>query len=291
MNENSLTPCIRFYRILPAGNLSLISSADGIDVLTRELPPGFYTTFRTFEQGTRVLGLSAHLDRLYRPAESCGIDLVVGRKGLRKQLFDLLQLQSGDARVRLVLTYDGALYVMFAPLLILPETVYNKGVKTITVNVQREKPRIKSTNFISSSQEARNYLQNSDVFEALLSKNDVILEGMTSNFFYIHDGLLWTARNNVLLGVTRRTILRVARKIGIGVMYQPLELEQISGVSEAFISSSSRGIVPVVQVNSAVIGTGNPGSLTKKLSTAYENYIVNFAELILPLGVENIGSC
>jgi len=103
---------------------------------------------------------------------------------------------------------------------------------------------------------------------------------MTSNFFYTKDGKLGTARKNILLGVTRRTVLRVARRISLDILYRPLRREQIPTLSEAFITSSSRGIVPVVRIDEVPVGEGIPGLFTKNLMNGYADYVKQHAEKI-----------
>ena len=149
-----------------------------------------------------------------------------------------------------------------------------------TTTVQRHDPRTKSTAFIGQSDEERKKIAKVGIFEALLVKNDRILEGMTSNFFHIRDSTLYTAQRDILLGVTRRTLIRAARGRGVEVRYIPLKLDQLPAVEEAFITSSSRGVVPVVQIDDVTVGRGRVGELTKELSAAYEAYIRRKAERI-----------
>jgi branched-subunit amino acid aminotransferase/4-amino-4-deoxychorismate lyase len=111
-------------------------------------------------------------------------------------------------------------------------------------------------------------------------KNGRILEGMTSNFFYVKENALFTAGRDVLPGVTRRTVIRVARGRGVEVRFAPLKLDQLRAVSEAFITSSSRGIVPVVQIDEVTVGEGRVGAVTQMLSSAYDEYVSKHAEKI-----------
>ncbi len=251
-----------------------------LDALTRQLPPGYYSTFRTFDGSKRVLGLRAHLRRLYHPAAMQKIIPSVPVMILRQHLADLLQDYPEDARVRLVMTEMGQIYVMLTALTLLPAEIYANGVKVMTADVQRQTPRLKSTSFISTSEGTRTQIANSEIFEALLVRNDFILEGMTSNFFYIKDGDLGTARRDILLGVTRRTVLRVARGSGFSIVYRPLKREQAAALNEAFLTSSSRGIVPIVQIDDVLVGEGSPGPNTKKLMEAYQTYVMHHTESI-----------
>ena len=251
-----------------------------LDVITRQLPSGYYSTFRTFDEGKRVLGLQAHLRRLYKPAAVQNIRVTVDADKLRQHLRDLLLDRRNEARVRVIMTEEGQVYIAIEALKLLPPEIYLHGVKTVTTDVRRESPRLKSTAFISASQSKRTELSRSNIFEAFLVRNGFILEGMTSNFFYIKGGVLGTARKNILLGVTRRTVLRVARGSGLNIDYRPLKREQTPALSEAFLTSSSRGIVPIIQIDDKVVGEGVPGSVTRNLIDGYRTYVMQHAESI-----------
>jgi len=247
------------------------SERSSFDVITRQLTEGYYSTFRTYDKCTRVLGLTSHLKRLPD----------IDASSLRRHLNQLLEsYRSGEARVRVIKTNRGQIFIAIEPLKFLPVETYQRGVRVETTEVKRESPRIKSTTFIGQSEIARRQLIQSNIFEALLTQNKRILEGMTSNFFYILSSVLYTAQNSILLGITRRNIIRLARNHGLEVRYRPLRLDQLSEVSEAFITSSSRGIVPVIQIDDVIVGEGCPGEVTKQLMVAYEDYVLKSAEKI-----------
>jgi len=260
-----------------------LNDESSLDAITRQLPDGYYSTFRTYENCTRVIGLSSHLKRLPN------LDVSL----LRRQLTRLLEhfrhpsgpgVRRGEttdeARVRVILTFRGQLYIAIESLAPLPKKTYEKGVHVATTFIQRNTPRVKSTVFIDQSDKERRKIAQKGIFEALLVKNGRILEGMTSNFFYVIDGVLFTAQRDILLGVTRRTVIRVARGEGIGIRYASLKLDQLPALSEAFITSSSRGIVPVVQIDEVEVGQGSVGEVTKHLSLGYGKYVKRRAEKI-----------
>lgn len=247
------------------------ADSSSLDAVTKQLPEGYYSTFRTFDNCTRVIGLSAHLRRLPNADASL----------LRRSLRLLLEpYRPGEARVRLMETRQGQFYISIEPLKLPPPEVYEQGVRVETVTLQRTNPREKSTAFIGASEAERKKIARLGIFEALLVGNGRILEGMTSNFFYVRDGILYTARRGILLGVTRTMVIRAARGRGVKVRYRPLELDQLREVKEAFITSSSRGIVPVVQIDGVKVGRGRVGKNTKLLMKAYEEYVLKHAEKI-----------
>jgi branched-chain amino acid aminotransferase len=314
LQYNMTMPNIQLWKLGRQGHIyAELPDMASLDSITRGLPDGFYSTFRTYAGGTRVIGLKAHLRRLYDPVHTPEVE----ENDLRRQLSLLLNDYVHEARVRVVMTRQGQLYIMLEPLKLLPRDVYEKGVRVETTDIARNAPRLKSTAFITASNDERMHIAQKDIFEALLVKNDRILEGMTSNFFYVirpstapgldtplpgypstssghrstngfahnvpmlfRERELCTAQRDILLGVTRRTVIRVARGMGLRVKYQPLKRDQLKVAREAFITSSSRGVVPVIQIDDVVVGQGRPGQVTKQLSVAYEAYVLARAEKI-----------
>jgi branched-subunit amino acid aminotransferase/4-amino-4-deoxychorismate lyase len=145
----------------------------------------------------------------------------------------------------------------------------------------RHDPRLKDTSFISESQSARAKV-GGEIFEVLLSKGGKIFEGITSNFYVVRRignlPSLITARNGILLGVTRRAVLRLARREGLQIEYRPPHVDE--KFVEAILTSSSRGVVPIVQINDSRVGRGRPGAWTKRLSSAYQAYVEERSEAI-----------
>ncbi len=296
---------IRIWNITPEQNIEInLTNSSSLDSITHQLPDGYYSTFRTYDGCRRVLGLKVHLRRLYDPVTSPD----VSASFLRRQLVPLLEhFLPDEARVRVIMTKQGQVYVVAEPLRLLSNEVYENGVRVETTEIHRDSPRLKSTAFIDASDSERKHIAQVGIFEALLVKNGKVLEGMTSNFFYIKEAtrapervsgqcersgkaaqtkrssqreVLYTAQLGILLGVTRRTVLQLARDRGVDVNYQPLKLNQLSAVHEAFITSSSRGVVPVIQIDEVTIGQGRPGEVTRMLRSDYDDYVLKHAEMI-----------
>ena len=271
---------IKAFSIHSDGNTPILNLASSLDLITGALPPGFYTTFSTLAHGTRVLGLQAHLDRLYHPAKELNLCPTVNESVLRRRIAEIVKDNlPHESRVRLILAKDsGEVFVLVQFFKSLPESVYSEGVHVITSTVERHDPRIKGTDFITQSAEQRK-LVGKDVFEILLTHKGKILEGMTSNFYGVKGRKLITAQKGILLGVTRRAMLRIARGQGMSVEYRsPLVGEKFD---EAFLTSSSRGVVPIVSIDDSLVGQGRVGAWTKALSKAYQAYVQERSEKIV----------
>ena len=268
---------ICLFQVTPTGNIRCQTQAATLDEMTRQLPQGFYTTFSTLSNGTRVMGLHAHLQRLFVPAMEQGLKPSVDELILRDRIASLATTNlPKESRIRLILTKnDGTIYIGTQPFTPLSRHVYEKGVKVITAELARKTPRIKDTGFISSSL-AQRVQVGADVFEVLLTKDGNILEGMTSNFYAIKGNILITARRGILLGVTRRAILRLAREQGMSIIYHSPSVDE--KIHEAFLTSSSRGVVPIISINGKPVGKGRVGKRTEMLSKAYQAYVEERSE-------------
>ncbi len=270
---------IHAFQITANKTIPLDIHATSLDEMTRQLPQGFYTTFSTLAHGTRVLGLKTHLQRLYLPAQVLKLHPPVHETELRKRIAKLAQENlPGETRIRLILTKDkGQLFIGVQPFEPLVESIYVHGVKVITTNISRNDPRIKDSGFITASAEQRKLLSK-DVFEILLTKNEKILEGMTSNFYAVKGRTITTSSRGILLGVTRSALLKVARGQGMSIEYRAPRVNE--KFNEAFITSSSRGLVPIVAIDGRRVGQGSAGKWTKILSKAYQAYVMERSETI-----------
>lgn len=250
------------------------TNAANPDELTRQLPRGLYTTFSTNHNGMRVLGLTAHLDRLNLPN-------LASRSDLRRALSQLAESNApGESRFRVIVSdADGTVYVIVQTFAPPAKEIYERGVKVVTADLVRHDARRKDSGFIAASKSQRAQV-GGEVYEVLLTKGGKIYEGMTSNFYAVTQNkfcsTLVTARTGILLGVTRRVVLRLARGQGMSIEYRAPQLDE--NFAEAFLTSSSRGIVPIVQIDGKAVGEGGVGAWTKRLSLAYAAYVEKRSE-------------
>ncbi|HNE67837.1 MAG TPA: aminotransferase class IV [Anaerolineales bacterium] len=270
---------ISVFQLTKRGPHTIATHARTLDEITRELPQGFYTTFSTLNAGTEVLGLHMHLQRLYVPAKELSFSPAVDELTLRREIAELARsFLPKEARIRLILAKnDASMYIVLQQFDALPKKVYEEGVQVVTASLARMAPRVKDTGFISSSNHQRR-LVGGDIFEVLLTKEGKILEGMTSNFYAVKKGTLITSQRGILLGVTRRAVLRLARGEGMSVEYRPPQVDE--NFNEAFLTSSSRGVVPIVSIDGKPVGQGSVGEWVKRLMKAYAEYVERKAERI-----------
>lgn len=254
-----------------------------LDEVSLHLPQGVYTTFRTFYERSRVLGLSEHLVRLQQSALGSGWQTEINAAVIRHSLrLVLSKWPDGECRIRITvdLTLEpGMVYLTIAGLSVPSPEIYKTGVRVQISESHRDTPELKTTQYIASTKNLKEKL-GQNVYEWLIVERGVILEGITSNFFGVENGKLVSAGEGILHGITRRAILQLAESQDIQVELRPVCLSNLHELQEAFITSSSRGVVPVVKIEDQVIGNGLPGSVTQKLIQAYQHWISENAEIV-----------
>jgi branched-chain amino acid aminotransferase len=92
----------------------------------------------------------------------------------------------------------------------------------------------------------------------------LVLECTTSNIFAVKGGIIATPGDEILAGITRKSVLTLA-KAHHPVEIRDLPLAELLAADEVFITGSGKGLVPVVQIDATVIGDGQPGPVTRGL--------------------------
>ncbi|MCC7120959.1 MAG: aminotransferase class IV, partial [Gammaproteobacteria bacterium] len=104
----------------------------------------------------------------------------------------------------------------------------------------------------------------------LLDKDGMIAEGSGENFFMVRNGVLYTPDPTCALeGITRDTVMRLAREEGITVVEKRITRDEVYIADEAFFTGTAAEVTPIRELDNRAIGTGLPGPVTKKLQQAY----------------------
>jgi D-alanine transaminase len=124
---------------------------------------------------------------------------------------------------------------------------------------------------ILSFQEARDL----DCHECIFIRDGMITECAHSNVFFVIRGVIYThpESDNILSGITRKNIIRIAREIGIRVIEKPVAGKKLNEISEAFITNTSFEIAPVLSINKSITGDGHPGPLTRAIRKKFDEEI------------------
>ncbi|TSC61522.1 MAG: branched-chain amino acid aminotransferase [Parcubacteria group bacterium Athens0416_74] len=244
---------------------------------------GIYEALTTF--GRTPFRMPDHMERFRRSATSLHIEIPVSDAEMAEILTRLIESNIPDGKeavIRIVLTggeaIDGlrhdpkspTLYVLVEELAPLPREVYESGTSVTVFDFQRQFPESKTTNYIQAVM-LQDERVRAGAIEILYTAHGQVLECATSNFFTVKDGVLITAKDNILYGITRKVTLELARAL-MPVEERDVSVEEMYAADEAFLTSSFKDIVPVVKVGERVIGDGRVGPHTKKLIEAFHEY-------------------
>lgn len=252
-------------------------SYPSLDQITRRLPKGAYTTLRTYHCN-QALRLRDHLSRLKETIDLSQHEISPAElKNSWEQARSFLRVKfsaepSMERRVRVIVDLSeeiGAVYVLIEPLTVPLPKMYQNGVKTITRKLHRQNPKAKLTNFVERSSAIRQELLPEINEVIMISDDGELLEGLSSNFFGVMDGTVFTAEQGVLDGITRKIVIEISRNLSIPLQMKAVRADRMESLDEAFITSASRSVLPVTAMDGRPVGDGRPGKITRRILDAY----------------------
>jgi len=221
------------------------------------------------------LYLEDYLNRFYISAETMGLQEVITRVELREVIIQLIARNKvPDAGMKIIFTggyspdayhpEKGNLLVSEHPLILPSEAQVEKGVSIITYPYRRDIPEVKTINYIMGVWLQRK-VREAQAVDVLYYQEGLVSEFPRCNFFLVtKNGTLVTPDQFVLPGITRMRVLEAARR-DFKMEERSVKLEEIYEASEAFMTSTTKGVLPVVKIDNRIIGTGVPGPLSKTL--------------------------
>jgi branched-chain amino acid aminotransferase len=250
---------------------------------------GIYETMRTYSG--RPFLFERHMRRLRRSAGMIELTLPFTDEELAEQI---RQTQSaakldGEAYIRVLitrgvgeLTYDlkatphPSIVIIVKPHVDPPAEVYEQGVRVAIVDVVRNhpasvNPMIKSNNLMNSALAMQEALR-SNAFEGVMRNyKGELTECTTANLFVVTNDVVYTPPLEVglLPGITREFLFDVAATTGVTVEEKILRDDDLFGADEAFLTSTTRELVPIVTVDDRAIGNGRPGPITWRLLNGF----------------------
>ena len=240
----------------------------------------------------QLLFIDDHIDRLYRSAGFMGMDLDFSKSDLKKYVEGLVKANGKErAAIKMILTggYSQDGYTPAKPNLIIlqlelkgptPEQ-YKNGIKLMLCKHVRELPHIKTINYAVPILLLPK-LKEQGFTDVLYHDGTQVSESSRSNFFIVDkDNNIITPTEEILYGITRKNVIEMA-KSHYRILEQDVSLEDIRNASEAFITSSTKGVLPIVACGDMIIGDGTPGEVTRNLIKSWS------AMLEKRYGIENM---
>lgn len=159
-------------------------------------------------------------------------------------------------------------YILLEKMNDIPEVFYTKGAKLITHEYQRTLPDAKNSNYMQAVL-LQNTKKKEKAIEILYTYQNKILEASTSNIFIIKNNILFTPKENILKGITRKLVIDLAKKLKYEVIEKELTQKELLDADEVFLSATNKKVLPITHIDKHIIADGKVGKTTKILLQHY----------------------
>jgi branched-chain amino acid aminotransferase len=246
---------------------------------------GLFEGIRIYNR--KVFKLDPHLDRLYAGIRYLGFQMHISQDELKGIILDTCKkadIENGYIRLNVTrgtgLGLDPAhinntpnVMVMVNTLSLYPPEAYENGLNTIVCSTRVIPPdcldpRLKTIGRYVSNIQAKLEANRQGAGEGLmLNSQGYLAEATGDNVFLVKDGVLRTPHpsSGILNGITRRTVIELAKSEGIEVREEFLTIYDVFEADEAFLTGTAAEVIPMVSVAGQKIGCGTPGDVTRKL--------------------------
>ena len=251
---------------------------------------GVYETLRTYNKVPFLY--DRHMRRLRHSAQRLALDVPFDDATLLGWIHDTVEAagELREAYVRILLTrgvgeltYDIAstptptLVIIVKPHEEVPARIPNDGIAISLVDILRNHPAsvnpiIKSNNLLNNALAMQAAYRRGAEEALMCNYRGELSECSQANFFMVRGGVALTPKSSsgLLEGVTRAFVFEVGRDVGVEVRDEILYPKDLETADEAFITSTTREMSPVVRIDDRVIGAGTPGPITKTLLASYQ---------------------
>lgn len=246
---------------------------------------GVFEGIRAYSGG--IFKLDAHLNRLADSARAIGLSLPLGLEDIREVIRETLQRNRlTDAHIRVLATRGvgrpgldprrcerASLVVMAYPF---PPLLGDKPVRLISASIRRKSPyaidaRVKSLNYLDNILAKLQAIAAGADDAVMLDVDGCIAEATGENVFCAKNGILSTPLlTAALAGITRATVIDLAREMGYPVQERAMTLGDLYTADEVFLTGTGAEIVPVGEIDGRKISQGKVGKVTARISEAYQ---------------------
>lgn len=248
--------------------------------------------------GGRIVSFDAHIERMYEGAKSIALDIGMTRAQTKQVVVDTF-LRNGmrdGAHARLMVTrgvkktpnqdprfiIGGATVVCVAEHKVVTPEAKRNGLKLFTSTLRCSGPdvfdlRLNSHSRLNLIQALIQAIQAGADEALMLDPNGFVSSCNSTNFFAVRNGALWTSSGRYCFnGITRATVVRLAREAGIPVHEGDFTLAEVYAADEAFVTGTLAGLTPVSSVDGRALVPLGP--LTQRLDALYRAYIASANE-------------
>jgi branched-chain amino acid aminotransferase len=231
-----------------------------------------------------------HIDRLYESARAILLEIPMTPEALIQSVEQTVRaFGKPEGYIRLVITRgpgnlgidprkcEPQVVIIVDDIQLYPKELYESGLEIITAATIRNhnnalNPRIKSLNYLNNILAKLEAIRAGCLEAIMLNTRGEVAECTADNIFIVKDGVLKTPPPDagILLGITRNTILDLARADRIPTQECVVTRHDVYTADECFLTGTGAEVIPVVKVDARPIGTGRPGPMTRQLRERYQ---------------------
>ncbi|CAN5373818.1 branched-chain-amino-acid transaminase [soil metagenome] len=242
----------------------------------------------------KLFEIQTHLRRLYDSAKAIRLSIPITQEEMKAAIVQTYRANNfDDCYVRVVVTRGvgdlginpknsklPSVFIIADLIAVYPREMYEKGMAVITASYIRnhpnaQSPRIKSLNYLNNIL-AKIEANDAGVPEAVMLNHDGnVAECTADNIFIVRDSQVQTPNvtDGILEGVTRGVIMKLCKTNKIDCVERTLQRHDLYVADEIFVTGTGAEVMPVTKVDGRVIGTGEPGTLTRKLIDLFKQYV------------------
>lgn len=235
--------------------------------------------------------LEEHIQRLENSAKLLGLTLPISKNEIKQLIIKLIKKNGFfESTARIILTggftSDGKTFNPSTPTLCIkvdqlrgfPKEAYENGVSLISLNWKRALPKAKTIDYVMAIRALTfaNKRRKKKIFEVLYTPDNCVLEASTSNFFLFKKDVLITPKDDILPGITRAIVLKLAKK-KFKVEERKVSKDELKEATEAFITSTEKEIIPVIKIDNLIIGDGKIGNNTKLIMQLFHDFVQSYS--------------
>ncbi|KLU01771.1 MULTISPECIES: branched-chain-amino-acid transaminase [Rhodopirellula] len=242
----------------------------------------------------KVFALEDHMTRLYESARAIMLDIPIEIDALTTAVNETVAKNGlTEGYIRLVVTRGGnqlglnpfscedpQVIIIADTISLYPEKFYTEGLELITASTIRNhpaalSPRVKSLNYLNNIMAKIEAIRAGCIEAVMLNTKGEVAECTGDNIFIVRGGRLITPPIDagILEGITRNTVIDLARENGIEVAEEAMTRHDIFVADECFLTGSAAEVIPAVKLDGRVIGDGKPGPMTQKLNAAFRAFV------------------
>lgn len=243
----------------------------------------------------KVFKLKEHIDRLYLSAGAILLDIPMGKEDMENAVVGTVKANNKiNGYIRLVITRGEGLLgldpaqcskasviIIVDDLQLYPEEYYKKGIQIVTASSRRIRPdsldpRIKSLNYLNNIMAKIEAKQAGCLEAVMLNSEGFVSECTADNIFIVkgHEILTPAPYHGALDGITMRTVMEMAGSLGLKTTETTITRYDLYNAEECFLTGTGAEIMPVIKIDSRVIGDGNPGPVTNDLIRHFRSVVM-----------------